>query len=243
MVIVIFAGVGEAQARTTIPDAIWPCNWDLSSARYAGQGGNDAFRPNTGDPYVNTFAVFNELHGDDESTTTIDGIGTFCHEFGHCLGLPDFYDTSVRDGHIGLGDWDIMCRGSYNNDTYTPAGSSDYEKAFMGWIDYITPEPGTYYTLPVWNQKNAATDKAICLKSDLNSNEYFIVENRKLQGWDAYLPGEGIMITHVTYNASRWQNDSPNNEDIQMRTRAPTCGPWETTTLLPTLRVLLPFSI
>ena len=226
VVIIIFAGVGEAQARTTIPDAIWPCNWDLSSARYAGQGGNGAFRPKTGDPYVNAFAVFNELHGDDESATTIDGIGTFCHEFGHCLGVPDFYDTAVRDGHIGLGDWDIMCRGSYNNDTFTPAGYSAYEKVFMGWIEYITPEPGTYYTLPILNQKNAATDKAICIKSDLNPNEYFIIENRKKQGWDAYLPGEGIMITHVTYVASRWQNDSPNNEDIQLMTLMSADNSW-----------------
>ena len=226
VVIVIFAGVGEAQARTTIPDAIWPCNWDLNSARYSNMGGNGAFRPSYGDPYVNTFAVFNELHGDDESVSTIDGIGTFCHEFGHCLGLPDFYDTAVRDAHIGLGDWDIMCRGSYNNDTYTPAGYSAYEKAFMGWIDYITPQPGTYYTLPIWNQKDAATDKAVCIPSDLNSNEYFIIENRKLQGWDQYLPGEGIMITHVTYNADRWWSDSPNNEDIQLMTLMSADNSW-----------------
>ena len=226
VVIVIFAGVGEAQARTTIPDAIWPCNWDLNSARYSNMGGNGAFRPSYGDPYVNTFAVFNELHGDDESVSTIDGIGTFCHEFGHCLGLPDFYDTAVRDAHIGLGDWDIMCRGSYNNDTYTPAGYSAYEKAFMGWIEYITPLPGTYYTLPVWNQKNADTDKAVCMVSDLNKNEYFIIENRKLQGWDQYLPGEGIMITHVTYNADRWWSDSPNNEDIQLMTLMSADNSW-----------------
>ena len=226
VVIVIFAGVGEAQARTTIPDAIWPCNWDLNSAKYYNMGGNGAFKPSYGDPYVNTFAVFNELHGDDESSTTVDGIGTFCHEFGHCLGLPDFYDTAVRDAHIGLGDWDIMCRGSYNNDTYTPAGYSAYEKAFMGWIEYITPQPGTYYTLPVWNQKNADTDKAVCMVSDLNKNEYFIIENRKLQGWDQYLPGEGIMITHVTYNADRWWSDSPNNEDIQLMTLMSADNSW-----------------
>jgi len=226
VVIVIFAGVGEAQARTTIPDAIWPCNWDLNSAKYYNMGGNGAFKPSYGDPYVNTFAVFNELHGDDESSTTVDGIGTFCHEFGHCLGLPDFYDTGERDRHIGLGDWDIMCRGSYNNDTYTPAGYSAYEKAFMGWIDYITPQPGTYYTLPIWNLKNAATDKAVCMVSPLNANEYFIIENRKKQGWDEYLPGEGIMITHVTYNADRWWSDSPNNEDIQLMTLMSADNSW-----------------
>lgn len=215
VVIVIYAGVGEAQASWNHPESIWPCNWDLNSAYYSGSGGNGPFRPNSGDPYVNTFAVFNELYGSDDDGTTIDGIGTFTHEFGHCLGLPDFYDTGGGN-HYGLGDWDIMCMGCYNNNGFTPPGYSAYEKVFMGWIEYITPVPGTYYTLPVFNQKQEATDKAVCIKSNLNQNEYFILEYRKKQGWDRYAPGEGIMITHVVYNASRWQYDSPNNEDIQL---------------------------
>jgi len=220
VVIVIYAGVGEAQASTTHPEAIWPCNWNLSSAAYYGQGGNGAFRPKSSDPYIDTFAVFNELHGSNDETTVIDGIGTFCHEFGHCLGLPDFYDTAYG-GHYGMGYWDIMCSGCYNDDTYTPVGYSAYEKVFMGWIEYITPTPGTYYTLPVWNQKNAATDKAVCIVSDLNPNEYFILENRSKQGWDRYISGQGILITHVTFNAERWWYDTPNNQDIQLMTIMP----------------------
>ena len=217
VVIVIYAGVGEAQASTTHPEAIWPCNWNLESAAYYGMGGNGAFRPSNGDPLVNNFAVFNELHGSNDNTTTIDGIGTFAHEFGHCLGLPDFYDTG-NGNHYGLGDWDIMCMGCYNNDGFTPPGYSAYEKVFMGWAEYITACPGTYYTLPVWNQKSAATDKAVCITSDLNENEYFILENRRKQGWDRYAPGQGIMITHVTYSADRWWANTPNNENIQLMT-------------------------
>ena len=217
VVIVIYAGVGEAQASWNHPEAIWPCNWNLSSASYYGSGGNGAFRPKTSDPYVDNFAVFNELYGSDDNGTTIDGIGTFTHEFGHCLGLPDFYDTG-NGNHYGLGDWDIMCMGCYNNDGFTPPGYSAYEKVFMGWINYITPIPGTYYTLPVFNQKQAETDKAVCITSNLNQNEYFILEYRKKQGWDRYAPGEGIMITHVTFNGDRWWGNTPNNEDIQLMT-------------------------
>lgn len=220
VVIVIYAGVGEAQASTTHPEAIWPCNWTLDAAAYYNCGGNGAFRPSNGDPYVNNFAVFNELHGSDDNGKTIDGIGTFAHEFGHCLGLPDFYDTG-NGNHYGMGDWDIMCMGCYNNDGFTPPGYSAYEKVFMGWAEYIKPQPGTYYTLPVWNLKNAATDKAVCITSDLNENEYFILENRRKQGWDRYAPGEGIMITHVTYNADRWWGNTPNNENIQLMTLVP----------------------
>ena len=236
VVIVIYAGVGEAQASSTHPEAIWPCNWDLSSASYYGMGGNGAFRPNSGDPFVNTFAVFNELHGSNDNTTTIDGIGTFCHEFGHCLGLPDFYDTG-NGGHYGMGYWDIMCMGCYNNDGFTPPGYSAYEKVFMGWINYITPNPGTYYTLPVFNQKNAATDKALCIVSDINPNEYFVVENRRKQGWDRYAPASGIMITHVVYDADRWWENTPNNEDIQLMSLMTADNSWsyydESTDLWP----------
>ena len=220
VVIVIYAGVGEAQASTTCPESVWPCNWYLSSAAYYGFGGNGAFRPSNSDPIVDMFAVFNELHGSNDNGKTIDGIGTFAHEFGHCLGLPDFYDTG-NGSHIGMADWDIMCMGCYNNDGFTPPGYTAYEKVFMGWVNYITPQPGTYYTLPVWNQKNAATDKAVCIVSDINENEYFILENRKRQGWDRYMPGEGILITHVTYDADRWWENTVNNENIQLMTVVP----------------------
>ena len=220
VVIVIYAGVGEAQASYSVPSAIWPCNWNLQSTSYYGMGGNGPFRPNGSGPYVNNFAVFNEVHGSNDNGSTIDGIGTFCHEFGHCLGLPDFYDTNYG-GHYGMGYWDIMDTGCYANDTYTPVGYSAYEKNFMGWIDYVIPNPGTYYTLPIWNQKNEETDKALFLQSDINGNEFFIIENRRQQGWDRYLPAQGLLIHHITYSASRWQANTPNNQNIQLVTIMP----------------------
>jgi len=220
VVIIIFAGVGEAQASLSCPDAIWPCNWTLEAAQYYKRGGNGAFSPSPGDPYVNHFAVFNELHGSRETSKTIDGIGTFVHEFGHCLGLPDMYATNNQD-HFGMGSWDIMCQGCYANDGYSPVGYSAYEKVFMNWVEYINPEPNTYYTLPVWNQKNQDTDKTVRIVSGLNKNEYFFLENRKRVGWDSFLPGEGILITHVTYDANRWSRNTVNNEDIQLITIVP----------------------
>ena len=220
VVIIIFAGVGEAQASMYHPEAIWPCNWTLDAAKYYSRGGNGAFSPAYGDPYVNHFAVFNELHGSNDNGKTIDGIGTFAHEFGHCLGLPDMYDTGNNDNY-GMGNWDIMCLGCYCNDGYTPVGYSAYEKSFMGWIELIKPEPNTYYTLTKWNQMSKLTDQAVCITSDVNKNEYFILENRYRYGWDRYLPGQGILVTHITYSASQWTNNKPNNEKIQLITLLP----------------------
>jgi len=220
VVIIIFAGVGEAQASMYHPEAIWPCNWTLDAAKYYSRGGNGAFSPAGNDPYINHFAVFNELHGSNDNGKTIDGIGTFAHEFGHCLGLPDMYDTGNND-NFGMGDWDIMCQGCYCDDGYTPVGYSAYEKVFMGWMEYIKPEPNTYCTIPVLNQGKAITDQAVCITSDVNKNEYFIFENRARVGWDRFLPGSGILVTHITYSASQWTNNKPNNDKIQLITILP----------------------
>ena len=220
VVIVIFAGVGEAQAKVYHPEAIWPCNWTLDAAKYYNRGGHGAFSPNPGEPYVNHFAVFNELYGSNDNGRTIDGIGTFVHEFGHCLGLPDLYDTAGNDNY-GMGNWDVMCLGCYCNDGYTPVGYSAYEKVFMGWVDFIKPVANTYYTLTPWNQGNKDTDQAVCITSDVNKNEYFILENRKRVGWDRYLPGVGILVTHITYSSSYWTNNKPNNDKVQLVTILP----------------------
>ena len=55
----------------------------------------------------------------------------------------------------------------------------------------------------------------------MNKNEYFILENRRRSGWDRYLPGQGILVTHITYSASYWTNNKPNNEKIQLITLLP----------------------
>lgn len=212
VVIVLYAGDGEASSMDDdYENAVWPCQWELSGSDY----GRSLTLDNT---KVDKFAVFNELYGLD--LTRIDGIGTFCHEFSHCLDLPDFYDTQYGP-HFGMGPWSLMDYGSYNNDGYTPIGYSAYEKAFMGWIDIEEGSDNTFYNLPVFNQKNIATDKAVKLTNTADPNEYFILENRKKQGWDEYISAEGLMITHVTFSQSAWNANTVNNYDLQRMTIVP----------------------
>jgi len=219
VVVVVYAGVGEAQA-TSITNSVWPCQWSLSDAHsYNSSDGNGSFTVDG--VTVDKFAVFNEVNGSSDSSTKIDGIGTFCHEFSHCLGLPDFYETTYNNGYYGMGSWSLMDYGSYNNDGYTPIGYSAYEKNFMGWIDLIDPTENTYYTLPILNQKSEDTDKAVKIVSDLNSNEYYIIENRAQQGWDKYIPDEGLLVHHYTYVASRWEENSVNDKALQLATIVP----------------------
>ncbi len=216
--IVVYAGVGEAQAWSTVPNSVWPCQWELSDAVQYGDGSGAVTRNGV---TIDKFAVFNEINGKNDSSTQIDGVGTFCHEFSHCLGLPDFYETTYANDYYGMGDWSLMNTGSYNDDGYTPIGYGAYEKDFMGWISLQTPVQGTQYTLPVWNQKQESTDVAYKVTSPLNSNEYYVLENRAQQGWDLYIPDEGMMVTHVTYMASRWEANTVNNQAVQLFTIIP----------------------
>lgn len=200
VVIGLYAGVGEASYNED--DAIWPHQWQLSASEYGRSLYFDGVT-------IDKYAVFNELSGTD--TRNIDGIGTVCHEFSHCLGLPDFYETTYTYGYYGMGSWSLMCSGSYNNDGYTPIGYSAYEKDFMGWIKIEEGIPNTHYTLPAMNQKNADTDFAIKATSDRDPNEYFIFENRRRQGWDEYMAADGMLITHVTFNQAAWDNNCVND--------------------------------
>ena len=77
------------------------------------------------------YACSSELKGN--SGSNMCGIGTFCHEFSHVLGLPDLYDTEYS-GHNTLGSWDIMDYGGYSNNGRTPPSFSSYERFYLGWL-------------------------------------------------------------------------------------------------------------
>jgi M6 family metalloprotease-like protein len=217
VVIVLYAGVG--QASSGLAQAVWPCQWTLSA---------DGGTVNVDGVKVDKFAVFNELNGTYQNQ--VDGVGTVCHEFSHCLGLPDFYDTNYS-GKMGMDYWSVMDTGCYNNDGYTPLGYSAYEKAFMGWITLHEGEANTKYTLPVLNDMSNPQTEAVVLVNDKDNDEYFIFENRKKQGWDAYMSDEGMLITHVTYKAYYWTNNLVNNYTLQRMTVVPADNLWTSSTL------------
>lgn len=205
VVVVLYAGVGEAQAWRTVPESIWPCQWDMEECYDWGYSITGAF-PLDG-VTIDKFAVFNELEGNNDYSTQLDGIGTFCHEFGHCLGLPDFYPTNGGNAY-GMSTWDIMDYGCYLDNGHTPVGYTSYERNFMGWMDLIEPEEDTWYELAPLNTE-AGT--AVKVANDANPDEYYLLEYRTKTGWDAYIAAEGIMIIHVDYDKDVWDNNSPNN--------------------------------
>jgi len=197
VVIVLYAGRGEANSEDAdAADYVWP-----GAGRLADGAGDTSLSVNG--VTIDNFAVFNELSSLYDGRE--DGIGTICHELSHCLGLPDWYDTTGGN-HYGMGSWSVMDFGCYNNALYTPCGYTAYERAFMGWmeIEELT-DSGRYTLAPV-----ADGGKAYRISS-ATANEYYIVENRQRTGWDAYLPAAGLMVTHVKYDAERWQANTVNN--------------------------------
>ncbi|MBR5102069.1 MAG: M6 family metalloprotease domain-containing protein [Muribaculaceae bacterium] len=227
VVVVLYAGVGEATSN--VSNSVWPMQWELSDAYNYGCSDTPAFEVDG--VTVDKFAVFNEMHGMNDwgqMVDKIDGIGTFCHEFSHCLGLPDFYDTNYG-GHIGMSYWSLLDTGCYGNDGYTPCGYSSYEKNFMGWMDLSIPKEDSTYTIEAQTSHGAAYK--IVNTKDASGNEYYILENRQQEGWDEYLPSHGMMAIHVTYNKAAWDGNYVNNYDMQRMTIIPADNNFSTSTL------------
>lgn len=195
-VFVLYAGHGEASYKDA--NTIWPHMYYLSASDYGKSLSLDGVT-------VDTYACSSELNGDGN----LDGIGTFCHEFSHCMGFPDLYDTSYA-GWFGMGDFDLMCSGSYNGDSKCPAGYSAYEKAECGWLTLKDMTDIEQETSIVGVQPMSADGDAYIIKNKGHEDEYYILENRQKTGWDSYLPASGLMITHVDYDADIWDWNMPN---------------------------------
>lgn len=188
MVYVIYAGEGEATGGAK--ETIWPHKSQLQSpTRY-------------GSKKVSIYACSNEVNGGNK----LAGIGTICHEFSHCMGFPDVYDIDYG-GNYGMGTWDLMCSGSYNGDTYCPAGYTAYEKMVAGWINPIELTENASYS----NIKTTADGgDAYIFYHPENKDEYYLIENRQRKGWDKYLAAGGILVNHITYDKTVWDYNMPN---------------------------------
>ena len=141
----------------------------------------------------------------------IDGIGTICHEFSHVLGLPDFYDSDYEENgqSVTPGDWSLMDSGCYLDNAFTPAGYSLYERYMVGFTDNleVISQPGDYTLEPLANNQ-----KGYRLNTP-EPNEFFVMENRQKNAfkWDAYLPGNGMLVHRVDLsNQSVWQSNTVN---------------------------------
>ncbi|MBQ3363130.1 MAG: M6 family metalloprotease domain-containing protein [Muribaculaceae bacterium] len=150
--------------------------------------------------------------GDFISLGSIAGIGTICHEFSHCLGLPDFYDTdgtgSGGTNHAYPLTWSIMASGFKNNTGRNPVGYSLFERYALGFAQPVLIEGEGTVTVPVLESSNTGYRL-----NTANKKEYFIIENRQRVKWDKNLTGPGMLIWRVdSTNVAVWENNLVNSD-------------------------------
>lgn len=199
-----YAGKGEADSGDG--NAIWP-----HSAYYSDMA-KDAGLSETSLKLdgieVGNYTCSNEING-TLITPQPAGIGTFVHEFGHVLGLADHYDVNYGMTTFAPGSFDTMAQASYNNNGNTPAAFSAYERACLGWLDLTVLKNGvdSLNVLPDLNDSNKAYVVPV---GGTNDEEYFIMENRQQKGWDAFIPGHGMLLWHIDYDAKAWEKNELN---------------------------------
>ena len=201
-VYIIYAGKGEADggASTTI----WPHQWDLYSA--------EGITLNLDGKQILTYACSSELSGNG-----IYAMGTPLHEFSHVLGLPDYYDTEYESTNYSEGrtpnEWSLMDAGSYNDNGLTPPNYSIFDKYFLGWAtpQVLAKNAQLDITLTTGQSDGYQINGGTSLLAATNTTTMYYIENRQQTGWDAALPGHGMIVWRVMYNESKWENNELNN--------------------------------
>ncbi len=190
----IYAGYGECFYGAD-ENTIWPHRW-------AFQGSSPTLDGET----FNDYSTSMELYG--TSGTIRTSIGVVCHEFGHVCGLPDFYDTDY-DGSGGdcggLGDWDEMAGGSWNYSGRRPPIFNAWSRMYLRWANPVALSGVESVILD-----SAYTSNEIRYFMSPTSDEFFMMENRQQVGFDAGIPGHGLLIFHIDMNSSRWNDNSLN---------------------------------
>lgn len=191
LVFMFYAGYGEADTYGN-EDTIWPHQWELSEV-------GKAFTLDG--KKIDKYACANEIAGGGSLAGKLDGIGAVCHEFGHAMGLPDFYDSDYDTNGLagGLYDVSVMCEGCYNNDSRTPPYFNMEERILLGWVSeaeaYQSFGKSGSYTIPAIRPEN---DMLVAYKTETDMDgEYFVYECRGDSGWDKYISGHGLVVYQV----------------------------------------------
>lgn len=190
-IVFVYAGYAGNQAGLTAH--IWPNTDEMREFHFPD--GHSAYK----------YSASGELW----SNNTSCGVGTICHEYSHCLGLPDLYPTSIRVTYASvLDEWDLMDSGNLSNLGSCPPNYSAVEKMLLGWLEPVALTKDTVIT----NLKPVAEGGEAFIIHHTD-NEYYLLENRQWEGWDAALPGRGLLVWHVNYKKSNWSVNSVNNTE------------------------------
>ena len=195
LIYVIYAGYG-ANTNGNSSYCIWP------------KSGSQSFSGTYDGKKIFRYGVNNELIAypgafDTAPYEQINSIGIFCHEFSHCLGLPDFYPAhsdNARVDNQGMEYWSLMDNGEYLQNGYCPTAYTAWEREAMGWmtIETLTAD-ADLEILPIDAEGKAYK---ITNDNDASGKEYFIIENIQKYMWNSLQYGTGLTMYHVKYDDS-----------------------------------------
>ena len=179
-VFVLYAGLGEASGGDA--KTVWPHEYQI---RYTCVGKVLNYTTE-GKGKVDTYAcanemerVINEYTGQYTNETKLAGIGTICHEFSHCLGFADMYDTS-NGGNYGMGFFDVMSSGSYNGGGFVPCNYTAYERIYAGWTEPIVLEDHPASVKAMKSTQDYG--RPFIIYNDKHKDEFYTLENREKKG-------------------------------------------------------------
>ena len=197
LVYIIYAGYGENYTGNS-SNCIWPKASTMSNVYYKNMK-------------VCRYGVHCEMGGVKGKSDRINGIGLFCHEFSHTMGLPDLYTNANPSDDLGMEDWDLMDGGEYLglNIGTAPCEYSAWEREVMGWRQMQTLTERGQYEL---RKLSDADGVAFRIPFDGRDHEYIYLENIQRSGWNRNVRGHGMLAVHVRYNTSEVvSGDHPNN--------------------------------
>ena len=206
LVYIIYAGHSANYRGNTSTD-IWPkSGTTIISKTFDGKS-------------IRRYGVSNELAGREnkkKEKETINGIGLFCHEFSHTLGLPDIYayKTDAEDQNDqGMELWDLMDGGTEVQGGRVPSPYLAWEREAMGWmsIDTLTTDRHIANLKTIDNG-----GKAYKILNPSASNEYIVLQSIQkggwYQGWGNGSYPKGLLVYRVSYASNKVNVfDFPNN--------------------------------
>src|SRR5256886_7025856 len=194
---VVHAGPGQESSPSN-KDLIWSHRWDVLDA--------DPTTPGSQSLTADGVQIYGYTMESEDFV-----IGTVAHEFGHDLGLPDLYDTDGSSA--GAGVWDTMSLGSWNGNPAgsSPAHMSAWSLMRLGWV---TPTDVTTSLVGTSIDAVETSGKVFRLSIPGTTQEYFLIENRQPLGFDAALPGSGLLIWHV--DDSQTSNDQDTHRLVDL---------------------------
>jgi M6 family metalloprotease-like protein len=205
-VVIVVAGYEQAYGGSggACSPSLWAHNWSLEGPEVPVADGVRVADYFGGGSYIQ----LGEWHCSNRDNPGHPAtIGVLAHELGHDLGsgAPDLYD--IDGSSSGIGDWGLMGSGAWNGLVFpgdSPAHMTAWTKWLMGWIapTRVTSELLSQGIPQVESNHNAVyqlldNPGGVDWNWSPGRGEYFLIENRQRVGYDAALPGEGLLIWHI----------------------------------------------